>query len=170
MLSSRSNSSADAVEVEVVRPDDGRLESVWVALFIAAVVLLGALGIWARQTPATLADPSASLTTAQRQLLLELSIAADEIEFMQGLLGEEALTLTNLTQQALLPLFVGQDFQAWQAISQGCFLLTQPKSSAAFVLRLEANTPPAIFFIPELIENPHTCNELSSWLRMDNNQ
>src|SRR5690554_6593990 len=128
MLSSRSNSSDDAVEVEVVRPDDGRLESVWVALFIAAVVLLGALGIWARQTPATLADPSASLTTAERQLLLELSIAADEIEFMQGLLGEEALSLANLTQQALLPLFVGQDFQAWQTIEQGCFLLAQPNT------------------------------------------
>lgn len=168
MLSSRSNSSADAVEVEVVRPDDGRLESVWVALFIAAVVLLGALGIWARQTPATLADPSASLTTAERQLLLELSIAADEIEFMQGLLGEEALTLGNLTQQALLPLFVGQDFQAWQTIEQGCFLLAQPNTSTAFALSLQAGAATAIFYTPELVHPPHTCNELSGWLRMDN--
>lgn len=165
MLSSRSN-----FNVEVVRPDDGRLESFWVTLFILAVLLLGGLGVWARQAPVTLTEPSASLNTAQRQLLLELSIAADEIAFMEDILGAEELKLANLTEQALLPVFVGQDFEAWQAISQGCFLLAQPKSSAAFVLRLEANTPPAIFFIPELIENPHTCNELSSWLRMDNNQ
>ncbi|NLW04196.1 MAG: hypothetical protein GX029_03085 [Pseudomonadaceae bacterium] len=165
MLSSRSN-----FNVEVVRPDDGRLESFWVTLFILAVLLLGGLGVWARQAPVTLTEPSASLNTAQRQLLLELSIAADEIAFMEDILGAEELKLANLTEQALLPVFVGQDFEAWQAISQGCFLLAQPKSNAAFVLRLEANTPPAIFFIPELIENPHTCNELSSWLRMDNNQ
>lgn len=175
MLSSELNSSVKAkaaggVAVEVVRPDDGRLESVWVALFITAVLLLGALGIWVRQTPVTLADPSASLSTAQRQLLLELSIAADEVAFMKDLLGEEALTLTNLTEQALLPVFVGQDSHAWQAISQDCFLLAQPKTSAAFALNLQADTPTAIFFTPDLVQQPHTCNELSSWLRMDDNQ
>jgi len=156
--------------VEVVRPDDGRLESVWVALFIAAVLLLGALGIWARQTPATLADPSANLSTEQRQLLLELSIAADEIEFMQDLLGKEALTLANLTEQALLPVFAKQKSHAWQTISQGCFLLAQPKTTTAFALSLSADEATAIFFTPELVNKPHTCNELSSWLRMDGNQ
>jgi len=158
------------VTVELVRPDDGRLESVWVVLFIVLVLVLGALGIWARQTPVNLADPSASLNTAQRQLLLELSIAADELAFMKDLLGAEALTLDKLTEQVVLPVFMGQNQQAWQVLNPGCFWLAQPRANAAFALKLQVDVPPAIFFTPELINKPHTCNELSRWLRMDKNQ
>ncbi|GLR63602.1 hypothetical protein [Marinospirillum insulare] len=165
---SNSSLKAEKVIIEVVRPDDGRLESVWVTLFILGVLLLGALGIWARQTPALQDNPSASLNTLERQLLLELSIAADEIEFMQSFLDGESLTLESLTEQALLPVFAGQTLQAWQAIDQNCFFLLQPKTTAAFALSLPRNAPARIFFTPELIEFPDTCNQLSSWLRMDN--
>ena len=156
---SNSSLKAKKVIIEVVRPDDGRLESFWVALFILAVLLLGALGIWARQQPVLVEDPSAILQPAQRQLLLELSITAEEIQFVGGMQGIE------------LPVFVGQNLRAWQEVSSGCFLLRQPNSSAAFVLQLQIehlNTNhPAIFFTPELTANPHSCNELSTWLRMD---
>lgn len=165
---SNSSLQAEKVIIEVVRPDDGRLESVWVALFILVVLLLGALGIWARQQPVLVEDPSVTLNDPQRQLLLELSIAADEIAFMQDFLGDEVLTLGSLTEQVLLPVFAGQTLQAWQVISQGCFLLPQPQTAAAFALNLPENAPAEIFFTPKLVKLPNSCNQLSDWLRMDN--
>lgn len=156
---SNSSLKAKKVIIEVVRPDDGRLESFWVALFILGVLLLGGLGIWVRQEPKLLEEPSAILQPAQRQLLLELSITAEEIEFAGGVEGVE------------LPVFFGQKLPAWQEIASGCFLLRQPNASAAFVLQLQSEhldtSHPAIFFTPELTANPHSCNDLSTWLRMD---
>ncbi|HKM16467.1 MAG TPA: hypothetical protein VJY63_11195 [Marinospirillum sp.] len=157
MLNSRLNEPA---MVDLVRPDDGRLESFWVALFIFSVLLLGGLGILARQEPALVADPSASLNQPQRQLLLELSITAEEIEFAGGVEGIE------------LPVFFGQKLPAWQEVSSRCFLLRQPNSSAAFVLQMQTEhlktNHPAIFFTPELAAIPNSCNQLDTWLRMDN--
>lgn len=159
MLNSELNSELSS-SVEVVRPDDGRLESFWVALFIFFVLLLGGLGILARQEPALAADPSASLDQPQRQLLLALSITAEEIAFAGGVEGVE------------LPVFFGQKLPAWQKIASGCFLLHQPNTSAAFVLQIQtkelATHQTAIFFTPELTAIPNSCNQLASWLRMDN--
>ena len=152
--------SSKPITIEVVRPDDGRLESFWVALFILGVLLLGGLGIWARQEPKLLEDPSAILQPAQRQLLLELSITAEEIEFAGGVEGVE------------LPVFFGQKLPAWQEVASGCFLLHQPNASAAFLLAVQTEDlkthHPVIFFTPELLAMPDSCNQLATWLRMDN--
>ena len=166
-----SNISFDKnLTIEVVRPDDGRLESFWVVVFIMAVVLLGAVGVYARQQPETLADPSAILDSKQRQLLLELSIAVDEIHFMKEISGKTEILFENLIEQGALPTFVGQSIQAWTSIDRRCFLLSQPNSAAAFALWLETEDHTALFFTPNLTILPNDCRLLSTWIEMDNNE
>lgn len=168
---SRSHISFDEHQtVEIVNPDDGRLESFWVVVFIMTVVLLGAVGVYARQQSETLVDPSASLDSKQRQLLLELSIAVDEIHFMREVAGNVELLLPDLIEQGTLPTFVGQPIQAWTAVDRRCFWLPQPNSTSAFALWLETEDHTALFFTPNLTIPPNDCRLLSTWIEMDNNE
>ncbi|MGL5525423.1 MAG: hypothetical protein ACRDCY_16845 [Aeromonas veronii] len=54
---------------ERVVPDDGRNENRWVALFTAAVLLCGVVGIYLRQPPDTPVAQTPDLTPAGRQQL-----------------------------------------------------------------------------------------------------
>ncbi|WP_279502550.1 hypothetical protein [Aeromonas veronii] len=87
---------------ERVVPDDGRNENRWVALFTAAVLLCGVVGIYSRQAPDTPVAQTPDLTLAGRQQLTELVIALDEAGFMASDGHWPALAAM---EQALIPPF-----------------------------------------------------------------
>jgi len=101
---------------ERVVPDDGRNENRWVALFTAAVLLCGVVGIYLRQAPDTPVAQTPDLTPAGRQQLTELVIALDEAGFMASDGHWPALAAM---EQALIPPF---SEGGWQELANGCWL------------------------------------------------
>lgn len=95
---------------ERVVPDDGRNENRWVALFTAAVLLCGVVGIYLRQAPDTLVAQTPDLTPAGRQQLTELVIALDEAGFMASDGHWPALAAM---EQALIPPFSEGAGKSW---------------------------------------------------------
>lgn len=159
--------------IETVRPDDGRTESFWVALVITGVLLLGGLGILLRQEQSPATDTRPQLDLLQRQFLMELTIAADEIRFITSMNSEvstdtgfENWSLEQLLQEQLLPVFPGQSAKAWQQLEPGCLLLPQPASRIHFGLVLQ-QAGSSIHYAPADVPPPDHCETLLSWQRMD---
>jgi hypothetical protein len=159
--------------IETVRPDDGRSESFWVALVITGVLLLGGLGILLRQEQTGVADTRPQLDLLQRQFLMELTIAADEIRFIATMNSDISINsgfiawpLEQLLQEQLLPLFPGQAASAWQQLQPGCLLIQQPNSPVHFALVLQ-QAGSSIHYSTTSVHHPAPCETLLSWQRMD---
>lgn len=153
--------------IETVRPDDGRHESFWVALVITGILLLGGLGILARQAQPVTADTQTELDVLQSQFMMELSIAAEEIRFLQTLNSDNNLPeLQQLLQDELLPVFPGQSSSDWQQLEPGCLLLEQPVTHQHFALVLQP-TGSSIHLLAADTPAPDHCKTLLSLPPMD---
>ncbi|RAU17527.1 hypothetical protein DN062_12610 [Nitrincola tibetensis] len=148
--------------IETVRPDDGRLETLWVWLFIAAVLAIGAIGISVR-TETHVHVPSVELNPVEQQLLTELSIAIQEIEFVTGDVGD----WPDIDQliMAQIPPFTHQS-QTWRAIEKGCYLLVSAVGMHGHFM-LDLNEEARILFHESPIPMISECHDLSHWHRLD---
>ena len=143
---------------ERVVPDDGRNENRWVALFTAAVLLCGVVGIYLRQAPDTPVAQTPDLTPAGRQQLTELVIALDEASFMASDGHWPALAAM---EQALIPPF---SEGGWQELANGCWLgprVGQP--DARWLVSLSAH---AIFLDGEEASGIPDCTTPLHWILM----
>lgn len=169
MSNSEAQPLTDGLTIERVKPDNGREENRWVLLLTLTVLLLGTLGVLLRQTPVQMTKQQPELSLHQRQLLMELTIAADEIRFLA--LPEFLQTghwpdRQQLLAEELLPVFPGQSAEAWQQPQPACLVLQQPSQTAAFLLLLQADTT-HLYFTDQFTGTPASCDHLHHWLRMD---
>ncbi len=126
------------VQTLLVKPDNGRRETLWVTLVVILILLAGALGIMFRQAGAAPADPYESLNGAQRQLLTELMIASDEIRFMTPS-GAPLPELDELQALGVSPFSqTDEATYRWSQVEPGCFQAQGGSEQGAFLLRLGA--------------------------------
>lgn len=126
-------------QIELVPPKDGRQENVWVLFLVLLLLTAGALGVGWRHVPSAAPTPHLiGHTPLDRQLMMELSIALDEIRFIYGMQQGQhhALDASTLLAADLLPQDpTGTSF--WMEISENCLLLNR-QGSPSMLLYLEA--------------------------------
>lgn len=125
-----SNSVLHSLREEVI-PNDGRRETLWVALSILGILLLSVLGIHWRQDPGESASLMPVLSTFDQQRLTELSIALEELTFM---MPTDTYPSLEMIQAAGIPPF--DQGLTWQELSPGCYHLSPTSTHAGFVLAL----------------------------------
>lgn len=163
MSSSEPGAETGCFTLERVPPDDGRRESLWVALAMLLVLGAGAAGIWLRQEAAEPPAAHLSLNREQTQWLTELSIGAEEIRFMAPAGGPwpEPAALAALA----VPPFDRPEYR-WQQPAADCYQAVDPANLGDFALWL---APEGGIFFHAGDSHPLTgCHELTSWTRMDN--
>ncbi|KGK43188.1 hypothetical protein LH51_01845 [Nitrincola sp. A-D6] len=151
--------SAAAV-IETVMPDDGKRESLWVWLLIAAVLLLGALGIWLRQEVVPQRTQIA-LSPSQSQQLMSLSIAREEIQF----LAEKPWPAPESLESLGLELFASSSSHRWHQPGDDCYQWISRQHDGDFLLRI---SDAVIFYHPGEVELLSSCTPDEHWTLMDN--
>ncbi|WP_409522823.1 DUF6162 family protein [Nitrincola sp. MINF-07-Sa-05] len=149
-----------AAQTQLVKPDNGRRETIWVTLVVILILLAGALGIMFRQAGAAPADPYESLNGAQRQLLTELTIASDEIRFMTPS-STPWPELDELQTLGVSPFAQTDDAYDWKQVEPGCFQAQDRSEQGAFLLVLEAGG--SILFHPGQAPLLSDCNDQHHW-------
>ncbi len=155
-----STETPTGADIEIVMPDDGKRESLWVWLLIVAVLSSGALGIWLRQDT-THQRPYVSLAPAQSQQLMALSIAHEEIVF----LTEKPWPTPADLAQLGVELFAPSPSHQWHQPENDCYQWMSQKQTGDFLLRMSDGR---IFYHPGKADRLLHCTPDEHWILMDN--
>lgn len=146
--------------VEIVAPDNGQRESVWVGLFVLLVILAGAMGITLRQEPAGLVADAIELTPLQAQQWVELSITLEEIAFVTHSPWPSPEVLVSLG----LPIFLPTSTHEWHQPEVDCYQWRSLAQQGDFVLHLSDQS---IYWHPGAVEPLTDCHLDAHWLLLD---
>lgn len=119
-----------SVVEEKIRPVNRQGEDAVISCLVVAVVCCSALMLWLRQPSQVVAVER--VPDGARQILTELSVAAEEIHMMTELDGKYP-SMNDLRQMGVAP-FASDHQQHWAEVQPGCYL----GSAGEFSFRLIA--------------------------------
>ncbi len=152
---------ADLPQVELVEPDNGKRESLWVAIFVLLVLVSGVFGISLRKEPPLSNASLVDLSPVQSQLLVELSIALEEIGFVSQAPWPSPDELADMGVSIFLPNQSGR----WHQPQSDCYQWISHNHQGDFVLRLSDKR---IYWHPGAVVALSDCQLDSHWILLEN--
>ncbi|WP_136679428.1 hypothetical protein [Neptunomonas sp. XY-337] len=158
------SSDSPQLTIEVIAPDNGGRETLWVTLTIVLMVILAFIGIKLNRAAPAAQAQHIGLSIEAKRVLTDLRNAADEIQFSAE--GTNYPSITELQRWALPPFaktpgVISQ--YVWDKVEHDCYLgVSQQEGSPHFMLLLDGE--PHIYWSTDTA--PVTdCHQNLDWIK-----